>query len=428
MRQLSLFHMFFFITIALVAVMPIAAMGIEMILSLAPILFFGAVMVCLFVLFIGESALTSRTHFRFPMYLRFYILFCISLLLWTYDITEASPQEIILLFIKNIYVFAIYSFFLIENVDFSERFINTLTKLMKFTIIISFIVVLIQVFFDRHFLVSELFRQSHWGLEHGIQYRHPSIFSWLGFSALGFSLPIIFALLIPEIKKNKRQSILYFSMVLVVVFLTKTRYVMLSFLIVLTLFTQAKGFMLVRVLKYVSFIILSAFLVYLGGFIFGIDMNYFIHSRILSDVSTRFLAFDVFFKLFPKSMLVGAGSTLSSELLQEIGGRSSQIHVGWLALFYHYGLIGGFLYIGFIFFLMRRLWRIGKVLGKWGPFVGMLTFVIANFTLVNLFVFQMGHILAMVFKRYYEQQIHEMQNQTINGNQLEIKQIENTIH
>ena len=78
--------------------------------------------------------------------------------------------------------------------------------------------------------------------------------------------------------------------------------------------------------------------------------------------------------------------------------------MGWLKLFYYYGIVGGLLYIAFIISLLRHLYKLASVSRYWGSFFAFLAFAIANFTLVELNVFYHGLLLAVIYSRYLSNQ------------------------
>jgi hypothetical protein len=82
-------------------------------------------------------------------------------------------------------------------------------------------------------------------------------------------------------------------------------------------------------------------------------------------------------------------------------GHSSQIHVGYLSLFYLYGIVGGILFMIFLFKLLTKLYRESKQTTYWGPYLGVLGFAVANLTLVTFTFFEVGLIVSMIMHKYY---------------------------
>lgn len=106
-----------------------------------------------------------------------------------------------------------------------------------------------------------------------------------------------------------------------------------------------------------------------------------------------------------------------------LNGRSSQIHVGYLKLFYYYGLVGGILYLTFLGLLLKRMWGIGKVSSYWGGFFAFLAFAIANLTLVKFDLFHYGLLLAILFSNFfYKLSDNTLRSSTLESPKSEIEQ------
>lgn len=91
-------------------------------------------------------------------------------------------------------------------------------------------------------------------------------------------------------------------------------------------------------------------------------------------------------------------------MVELLAGQSSQIHVGYLKLFYYYGLVGGILYLAFLSSLLVRLWKRAKNSGYWGGFFAVLALSIANLTLFELSLFYYGLLLAIIFANHFHLQ------------------------
>jgi hypothetical protein len=90
-------------------------------------------------------------------------------------------------------------------------------------------------------------------------------------------------------------------------------------------------------------------------------------------------------------------------LLHALRGRSSQIHVGYLSLLYYYGLIGGLIYLAFLFSIAKETLRVAKRTFHWGPFFAILQFILTNLTGVVFDLFMMGMVMAIFYHKYYSQ-------------------------
>ena len=129
----------------------------------------------------------------------------------------------------------------------------------------------------------------------------------------------------------------------------------------------------------------------------------------------RIYAFTLFREFFPKKPFLGTGGKMEDDLLAMKGSRTSQIHVGWFSLFYYYGIVGAFFFLAFTYFIMKKLWHTAKKTNYWGSFYAFLTYFISILgTQVVFQIFFVGFIFAMVYNRYYEQQILFEQNNNSN--------------
>jgi len=134
----------------------------------------------------------------------------------------------------------------------------------------------------------------------------------------------------------------------------------------------------------------------------GFNVERYVTERLLDpSASSRLLAFEVFFEVFPDNPIFGTGGVDTEEMVTLLGGKSSQIHVGFLKLFYYYGLIGGILYLSFMVTFLIRLRKMAQYSGYWGGFFAILAFFIANLTLFELSLFYYGPLLAIIFANHF---------------------------
>jgi hypothetical protein len=205
-------------------------------------------------------------------------------------------------------------------------------------------------------------------------------------------------------------------------FLTKARWIMLGMIVVSLMIPIYKKVNIAHFIKYVAIVITSLIITIQGLKFIGIDVTDIIYYRILEadksslekkSAGTRIFAFKVFSDLYPQNPVFGKGMMHSFEgksqdtkLVMETKGRTSQIHVGYLSLFYYYGAIGGLLYLLFLWHLMKSLYIDAKNHGFWGGFFGMMLLVTSNLTLVSLPFFYSGYVIALVFNRYMKQLIN----------------------
>lgn len=343
---------------------------------------------------------------KFPKYLK-YLLFFVIITVFA-DALNSKIGNVIKYIYSNFYIKSFFVFFLIENIIVLKKHIKKIKLLLILVLVFSLVVFLIQILIDPTFFVLESYLER--SIDFDFQYRPPSIFSWNGPAAFGFTIPAIISILVSEnyLEKKKTQNYILYSLAVFLSFLSKARWFMLSIVIVIfQIFIYEKG----KFIKYTIVTLLSIILAFQIMNYLDINYNRIIEERILEknkgglmegSAGTRILAFKLFFEFYPENPIFGTGGIQTEELKDARGGRTSQIHVGFLSLFYYYGAVGGIFYILFLYFLLKKMNDVAKTTGFWGSFFTMLTFVAANMTLVSLHVFKMGIILALVFHKYYE--------------------------
>lgn len=158
----------------------------------------------------------------------------------------------------------------------------------------------------------------------------------------------------------------------------------------------------------------------------GVEIDKIIENRVLEknkggltkgSASTRLLAFEAFDRFFWENPIFGVGNIKYGmggtgrqdyKLERFLAGKSSQIHVGYLSLFYMYGLLGALMFITFLVLFLSKLYRDAKFTGRWASFLGLLGFGLANFTLVEFSVFELGIIITLTANKYYVQNARQL--------------------
>lgn len=361
-------------------------------------------------------------YLKIPLYVKLWFLFTLFTVISDIFIakTDVSPLN---LFFYNKFVTCFYILLIVENISIPKDFYNLLSKTNLVVLYIAFFAIVIQQFISASFFVNPkylaLLRQEF------SEIRFPSIYSWLGPSSyLGLSFFPLLAIVISEkLRENKDKLLLLFLLGLVVAFLNKSRFMMLNFLITLILLPIYQGFQFNKVLKFVAISIAIVFSVYFGAKAVNFNVDKIISERILEEdqggmingaAGTRIIAFEVFGKLFPKNPVLGRGylhsfgkeKSKDIDLVQAIHGRSSQIHVGYLSLFYYYGIVGGGLYMLFLGTLFRKLYSDAKKTFFWGVLIAWIMFFLTNMTAVVLSFINMGLILSLFINKYYVSQLN----------------------
>lgn len=312
----------------------------------------------------------------------------------------------------NPYLHTVFLIYLVDNYKAPEGLIRNLITIFKGTVILAAIVSLIQFFHDSFFFTPDEFlaqarKMGAYG--NSFEIRRTSIFGYL--SALDVSmsfLPILGILTSYYALEKKKIPYLYLVLGFVVVFVNNSRYAQIGFFItLLPLLILSKN-----KLKTLVSAILSIPLV-LGLFIgvlllVGFDVEGYIQERVLADsASTRLLAVEIFNQFFGRNPWFGSGVHLSNEVIVALAGRSSQIHVGYLAHLYSYGIIGSFIVFTFWFLIAKRFYNTAIRTAYWGSLVGILVFLWANLTLVTYEVFTYGIMMSFLFDRYYLRKHYE---------------------
>lgn len=320
---------------------------------------------------------------------------------------------------SNPFLLTFIAFLVVENTDFSQKWISLATKILVLTLMLAAIVSIIQIYDPLFFRKADIFvqglssdRLSEYyknnpqeelnGITLFLEGYRFSIYSFINDLSVGIDTIAIFSLLFALKSNSQIKTITIVIAAALVSFLSSSRWIMLNFLVVASqgVWTSENKFS--KGMKYsLYFIILLLFMIPILEFS-GIDIQRFVQERLMSkSASTRLLAVEVFSRVYPDNPIFGTGGVDTQKMIQLIGGRSSQIHVGYLKLFYYYGLVGGLLYLTFLASFLTRLWKMARQSSYWGGFFAILAFAIANLTLVELNLFYYGLLLALIFSNHF---------------------------
>lgn len=374
---------------------------------------------------------TNDNPIIFPKYAKFYLLF----VLYTYfsQFVLLDREFKINYLYSNVTVGAFNTMIIIENISIGKKYMSKLLKISKIILFVAFIVILLQQVFDANLFVSPDYIQN-WGGGELTESRLPSIYSYMGtLVSTGFGFVPIFLIIVELLGKNEKKNKMLAWILAGVIFsmLTKGRWIMLNALLVFVLlyFNNRKN--LTTFYKYIFLIpiFLTSMLIILDSY--GLNTVGIVEDRILESndgdfknksASTRVLAVIVFSKLYWDHPILGIGNIKYGmagtgeqdyKLAKLLGGHSSQIHVGYLSLFYMYGLVGGILFLSFLYLVLKKLYTNAKNTGYYAPFLGVIGFAIANLTLVTFSFFEMGLVLALLFNRFYSELYYQKQFKNI---------------
>ncbi|WP_430814652.1 O-antigen ligase family protein [Carboxylicivirga sp. RSCT41] len=311
-------------------------------------------------------------------------------------------------FFVNTSLHMFFLIYLVDNYKMPDSLFKYLILIFKGTVILAFLVSLIQ-FFDKPFFFTPDEISAH-ARRMGSYYssfriRRVSIFGYLGMHDISISFLPVFGILMSYYSMvKKRVPYLYLIMAFFVVFVNNSRYAQLGFLItLLPVFMLAKNKWRTALIIGVS-VPAALLLLAIGLNLIGFDVEGYVEQRLLADsASTRLLAFEIFQKFFGRNPWFGTGVHLTNEVIVALAGRSSQIHVGYLAHLYSYGIIGSFFVFGFWLSIFFRFRRTAIRTAYWGSLVGILVFLWANVTLVTYQIFTYGIMMSFLFDRYYHQ-------------------------
>lgn len=377
----------------------------------------------LFVLCILAFFLITLENLKvpFPPYLILYTLFTVYSVIS--DIILASKSFDFSYIWDNSFISGLIILIIIEYVEIPKEFANRIYKISLILIIIAFVVILFQQFYSPLFMVRPDMQILYKNVSFE-ESRLSSIYTWTrsSLTEIGLCFFPVMAIIIGDLLKNDKKGVLpVLLMGATTAFFNKSRYVMLNFGIILILYPIYKGLNTGKAFKYAAIAVLLSIISYYGLKSTGYEIDKVINERILekgagglahSNAGTRILAFKVFAELFPKNPFFGKGyihsfgkeGSSDYDLVRALAHRSSQIHVGYLSLFYYYGLFGGIIYLSFLILLTKKLYNDAKFTDYWGPFIGWTMFLVTNLTGVSLDIFRMGIVLVLFVNQYYLQQ------------------------
>ncbi len=367
----------------------------------------------------------TKGHLNIPIYIKLWALFAFYTVISDIFIAKTSPGLINILF-YNKYISCLYVVLIIENLKIPDDFFSKITLTTKVVLIIAFFVIIIQQFVSHSFFIN--FRSLEEARSNLEESRFPSIYSWIGPSAyMGLAyFPLLSVIICEALRQKSKYTWIFFLMGGVVAFLNKSRFMMLNFLMIFILIPIYEKVTFSTVIKGIIIIIGLSFAFYYGAKAVNYDVDKVINERILesdsrslekSSAGTRIIAFQVFTQLFPKNPFFGKGMLHSFgregskdiDLVRAIHGRSSQIHVGYLSLFYYYGLIGGGFFVIFLIYFFKKLYRDAKITGFWGVYIGWIMFFLTNWTAVTLSFINMGLIVSLFVNKYYLSKLYQNQ-------------------
>lgn len=399
-----------------IAFVLITSVGIDFIKFFTALTYIGVILVLFFA--------NKENSIKFPNYLKFYLLFVLYVYYSAFFQLEGKFKTI---YLVDKLAGAFNILFIIENTSISKKYFDLLLRICKKVLVIAIGVIIIQQLYDKNFFLRQdmLSKSSISGTEDRLQ----SIYSWVGILSVGLGFIPVLLIVVERLERTNKKIIVWIIFGLLYALLTKGRWMMINALLIFVILIVNKRDKFKHILKYIILIPLISITLYFTLNAVGINVKSIVEERVLekgegsdkNSASTRLLAITVFNKFYWKNAVFGVGDQKygmgssgrhNYELSKALGGKSSQIHVGYLSLFYTYGVIGGTFFITFLILIMRKLYKDAKQTTLWGPFLGILGLVFANFTLVYFSMLEIGLVFSLLVNKYYiEQNQFKLANQ-----------------
>ncbi len=366
-----------------------------------------------FLFFFGSIFVLVRAYqqgqLELPIYFNIYALFVTYTVILNFLYTDLPYVDgVFKFFYSNYLVTSLLGLFVALNIRLNAVWLRRLIKIMTAIVIFAGITSLIQ-FFDPDFLVdkSNLAAVEAKSAKYGD--RKWSIYTWGNYTDIGFSflsyISIIFSI---GMVFSRRQYWLVFLGFLVSL-LNGSRWVILNAIVISLQDFLATRNRFAQFIRFSIYSVVLLALVYGTLILIGVDLNKLIYDRLFQEsASTRLVAVEVFLDQFPKAPIIGTGGDYTAETIRLIAGRSSQIHVGFLAIFYLYGIIGGLLFISFLYSILKRMGAVAQKTNYWGSYYAFLGLALANLTLVTFGVYYHGLLLAVIFHNFFKRNAHQI--------------------
>jgi len=350
-------------------------------------------------------SIRNGVKLRFPYYFIFYSLFVVYTVVTNLIFQDTYKEEGIARFIYgNDYLASAIALFLIENSRYSVNLIRILVKLMLLWLWIATGVSLLQTI-DPLFAVNTTSEEIVDLLKGRYANRLYSIYTWTPLGEFGFGIVPIICLLHSMALYFEKKNYVVLVLGAIVSFLNLARWVILNYILIFFQDSFLDKKRLYLIFKYFVYLIVVFFLSYTVLSSVGVDLDPIIENRLLDSetASTRIIAWEVFQREFPKNPIWGTGGEYLESTIDLIAGRSSQIHVGYLALLYLYGIVGGSLFFLFMASVLNRMRKVAMHSRFWGAYYVFILYFVSNLTLVVFRLNFHGIILTLIFHKFFEQ-------------------------
>lgn len=384
---------------------------------------FGLICI-LFLFFKGIEIYRNKSSLIIPLYLVIFGVFVVYTMFCGMFMTNYFEERGIKYFFSDPIWLTFIGLIAVENIQISKLHLNSIKKVLWVTLILASITAIVQIS-NPFFLVNDSLFVQGLSYDRLVDYYQNSnavglsksemgqvsrffkgyrmsVFSYINLLSVGIDTLAIFSILLAfKPQKPINKSVLIVATA-IVSFLSSARWIILGFMIISSQLFLLGANKLSKLFYFIIYGLLLLLILCGVAYFSGFDVERFITERMMANsASTRLLAFEVFFEVFPNSPILGTGGVDTEEMTRLLGGKSSQIHVGFLKLFYYYGLIGGLLYTVFMVAFLTRLRKMAKISNYWGGFFAILVFFVANLTLYELSLFYFGPLLSIIIANYF---------------------------
>jgi len=363
----------------------------------------------------------AKKKIKIPGYAWWLFLYIIYTLVWSFSTGEIEERGY-RVFSKNQLIHVFFALIVIENFNFTDRFVYRIRPILKYTVIAAAAVSIIQLFYFSFMDANPIWARGEIGdTLFGDLYkdRRSSIFGFVDPNELGLSYMPLLSVLIGLLLYQKSKFYYIFLLLgAVSAFLSNTRYVMVAFILLSLQIFIVQRESLKGVFRYLLITFFVGFFLVQFLNLIGYNIDDWISSRLFPEGSlketTRFKAFITFGIFFPDHPWFGIGE-MTDELKDASAqiAQSAQIHVGYLSHLVYFGIIGSFLAFGFWFKLARHLYKTAKHSNYWGSYLAFLIFLWANATLVTFHIFFYGIIIALAVDKHFRDKLELQKRATL---------------
>ncbi|MDD3534868.1 MAG: hypothetical protein PHC50_01790 [Candidatus Cloacimonetes bacterium] len=331
----------------------------------------------------------------------------------------------------NDFLILLLLIFLDNARSMNDLFHKNIFNLIWVMFILAILVILYQEFIDPMFASGHMDRLiKREGIVGRDQWRNHSYFGLLGLEANGFTFVSLYGIILGHLVKTRKQiiSFIVFGLGALFVFLTKTRWIMIYFLIVsspiIISFSRLK-------IQYIIYFVITLVLV-LGLLLFlSFPVEDVIKNRILDEdkggitegsFGARQHNYDVFFKHFSRTFWGGIYlSGVSQDYFDDLDRRIDADLIGVFHPISRYGILGSWPLYLFYMVLLYKLYVFYRLSGNITYFLIVLGFIVSAMSMGNFSLADFGLMIALSLYWSESKELNNKFKQTFkNQNQVSI--------